>query len=116
MQVLNAHRAPITALAVTSDGKTLASAAAGEAVRTWELETGKNLRLLEGGAAPLLFWDEANLVTGGLGGPLQVWDVVGGQVRRTLRGHGAEVNALIRAGQALISASDDGTIKFWELK
>lgn len=115
-QALHGHRAAITALAISPDGKMLASAAAGEPIRTWELESGKNLRLLEGGAGPLLFWDETTLLTGGQGGPIQVWDLADGRVRRTLRGHGAEFHALLRAGDTLVSAGDDGTIKLWELK
>src|SRR5207253_9356635 len=72
------HTAEVRAVAVSPDGKTLATAGDDRTVRLWELETGQLLRTLEGHGAQvrsLAFCpDGKTLASGGWDGSVKLWD------------------------------------------
>ena len=46
---------------------------------------------------------------------MRLWDVLTGQERVTMTGHGGPVNvvAFSKDGRILVTGSDDGTVKLW---
>jgi len=116
-------------LAVSSDGRMALSGthphnspyAGALALRLWDLETGKLIRVLPRPGALTLTGafspDGHYLATGSVEGPVKIWDVSSGQVVSTLTGHRLMVHSLAwtRDGSSLYSASGDGTVRQWEI-
>jgi WD40 repeat protein len=72
------HREPVTCLAFSPDGKTLASGSADQSVRVWEAATGKELGRLTGLPGPLASLafsaDGRGVVIGLPGGAVCLWE------------------------------------------
>jgi WD40 repeat protein len=127
---LEGHTGGITSLAWSADGKTLASAGAGldahgksrVEVKLWDTITGRERVPLKGQNNPVfaVAWS-ANGRTLALAGPpdrtIKLRDVATGQERATLKGHNGPVLAVAWSadGRTLASASEDGTIKLWDV-
>jgi WD40 repeat protein len=111
-------------LAITPDGKILASAGAADdagVLRVWDVATDKRLmewRGHEQGVPTIaLSPDGRTLVSGSIDKTVKVWDVANGKERFTLAGHTKEVLAIAMSpdGKTLISGSVDGTVVVWDL-
>ena len=124
----------VVAVACTPDGRRLA--AYDDRMRIWDLGLGRTQpfaveRDLSGfaeldheGVLSLAFsHDGQRLAAGGGGGVrggagiLRVWDLETGNPVRALEGHDDTVRAVLwdSEGLRLLSASDDGTVKLWDL-
>jgi serine/threonine protein kinase/WD40 repeat protein len=116
----------VCALALTQDGKVLASGAGFDepTIRLWEVASGREIGRLEGHragwVADLLFWpDGKTLASAGADQTIRLWDVsdpCNGRLVRTLRGHTAEVwrIALLPDHKTLISGAKDGSVCIWD--
>lgn len=115
---LDAHRGWLRALAVSSDGKTLASCGNDRKVRLWSLPDLKPLRTLEGHdwhVYNIAFHPEGkSLVSADLRGVLREWDLSSFAIRRTLdasvlykydQGFGADIG-----GVRSMAFSSDGKL------
>ncbi len=56
-------------------------------------------------------------ITGNSNGSISVWNLATGGLRKTWKGHDSSINAIAVSpnGQILATASDDGSIKLWDL-
>jgi WD40 repeat protein len=121
----------VTALAVTADGKTLASAsgvydrkaerwAEGE-IKIWNLKTGELITTWRGHTklitSVVFLPDGKTLVSAGEDKDIIIWDAEQGQEKRTLRGQSGAITALAQTpdGKTLASGSSDRTIRLWDL-
>jgi WD40 repeat protein/tetratricopeptide (TPR) repeat protein len=134
----------VRSVAFSPDGRLLA-AANGSPLETetdgeiyvWEAATGREIRVLRGHhwcINCVAFSPDGRLLAFGSGRPLaflmgmgrkaepapgelKIWDVASGQEVRTLRGHGAGVNGVAFSpdGGRLVSASDDHSVKIWNV-
>jgi WD40 repeat protein/serine/threonine protein kinase len=111
----------ITALALSPDGKTLASSCHDESnIRLWDVATGQPIGQLEGHSSwvsPIVFWpDGKKLVSGGGDQTIRIWDLASRQCLDVLRGHRLEVwgLALLPDDKTLVSGCKDGTVCFWD--
>jgi WD40 repeat protein len=111
-----AHADTIFDLAVSSDGKLLATAGGDKLVKLWKLETHREIAKLEGHTAQVLALafdpTSAQLVTGGVDQQLKVWDVKTREKINTLGTQTATITALSwsAAGPSVIAATDAGSL------
>jgi WD40 repeat protein len=103
------------------DGKTLASGSDDKTIKLWNLETGKEIRTLQGhdnfvnsvSFSP----DGKTLASGSDDKTIKLWNLETGKEIYTLQGHDNSVNSVSFSpdGKTLASGSWDKTIKLWNL-
>jgi WD40 repeat protein len=109
-------------LAVSPDGRRLATSYDGITVTLWEVESGRETARWTAGAAAstyLVFSPDGRfLVHAGADHAIRVWDVDANQEVQALRGHAGRVLGLAfhPKGQLLASAAGDRTVRVWELE
>ena len=119
---LDGHTGTISNLAFSPDGKTLVSVGR-DAIRFWDVETGKQKADLELANAICATYspDGKTLVLAGgmdTAGQIVLWDVAKGQRRTALRGHTGRVNcvAFRSDGKVLATGSSDRTVRLWSME
>ncbi len=114
---------PARGLAVSADGRLLASA--GMETRVWDISRGSFVEKLvlrcdgENGPAFVQFSpDGSQLAVNGLDGVICVWDVLTGRRLATLDGQSGMVWQLAYHpnGKILAAASDDGKVRLWDIE
>lgn len=115
------HSAPITCLAYSPDGKTLATGSLDATVRLWEADGGQLRAVLQGHAAGVyqLAWspDGLTLATGSGDRTARLWDTRTARSLPPLEGHALGVTALAFSpdGGLLATGSDD-TVWLWDAR
>jgi WD40 repeat protein len=119
------HGAGVVDLAVSADGKWLATAGADKLVRVWSAENGSGapkpqLGPLAGPVGRVAFTPDSQRVVGSTAAApeVQVFHLASGLVEQTFAEHAAGVNVLAIVGSAqslAISASADGPPRVWPL-
>ncbi|MBL8913848.1 MAG: serine/threonine protein kinase [Archangium sp.] len=109
-QVLKGHAQLVKGLAFAADGS-LVSAAADGTVRRWRNGVGE---VLLGGRAPMMSIAACGslVIAGERNGSIHV---LGGAEPRVLEGHRDAVESLLCEGDRVVSASDDGQVRVWDL-
>ncbi|HEY9627623.1 MAG TPA: caspase family protein [Coleofasciculaceae cyanobacterium] len=118
--VLKGHTEIIHAIAMSPDGKTLATGSADKTIKLWDVQTGTLLQTLVGHAGVL--WsmsfhpDGQVLASGGGDSTIRLWDLNSGQLLRTISGHKDRLFPVVFSpdGKTLASGSKDTTIKIWD--
>jgi hypothetical protein len=111
----------VTALAVTPDGKILASGSVDKTVKLWSLPEGKLLATLEGHQNSVFSLavtpDGKLLASGSYDATVKLWSLPKGKLLATLKGHRGSVYALAVTpdGKILASGSIDNTVNLWNL-
>ena len=111
-----AHADTIFDLAVSSDGKLLATAGGDKLVKIWDLATQQELAKLEGHTAQVFALafnpDATQLVSGGADQQLKVWDVKTRERINTLGQHSAAITsrAWSSVGPTIVAATDVGVV------
>ncbi len=121
VQTWQEHSGAITNLAISQDGKTLASSSTDHTVKLWNLRTNKVFCTLTEHTAWVLSIafssDGQVLASAGEDQTINLWHLKTGSLIRTLAGHTQTIStvAFNPNRQTLISASQDGAIKVWNL-
>ncbi|MGF1524378.1 MAG: WD40 repeat domain-containing protein [Leptolyngbyaceae cyanobacterium] len=112
----------IYAVAVSPNGKVLATGSYNGKIYLWNLETQSLLYILPGhtdAVETLAFAQDSQvLLSGSWDNDIKVWDLTKETpVSKTLQGHIDDVQAISISidGQTLVSGSYDGTVKVWDL-
>lgn len=110
----------ITSLAFSSDGKILAAGRVG-GIDIWDLKTNQllhDIKIDSGAQMIALSPDGQEIISGSReDNRVNVWNIKTGTRSRSLIGHtgGTEAIALSSNGKTLVTASNDDTIKVWDL-
>ena len=121
VQTWQEHSGGITNMAISPDGKTLASSSTDNTVKLWNLRTNKVFCTLTEHTASVLSIafspDGQVLASAGEDQTINLWHLKTGSLIRTLTGHTQAIAtvAFNPNRQTLISASQDGAIKVWNL-
>jgi hypothetical protein len=120
-KTVKAHTDLINVLAVSPDGKFIASAGEDKTVKLWSLPGGKLLKTLQGHTDSVyglaVSPDGKILASTGKDKTIKLWTLPEGVLLKTLQGHADSVYVLAVSpdGKILASASGDKTIKLWSL-
>lgn len=108
-------------IAISPDGRWLATGFLYEGIRMWEVDTGIPVQTLKGHAASInsiaFSPDSLLLASASRDRSIKLWDAQSGVEVRELRGHDGEVTAVAFSpdGQWLASASSDRTVRIWRV-
>jgi hypothetical protein len=108
-------------VAVSADGRSLATAGSDRVIRVWEIASARQRRQLEvrhGDLGAVAFSpDGRSLAAGGADGTVGVWDLATGEECRRFTGLRGPVRALAFTpdGRRLSSGSDDTTALVWDV-
>jgi WD40 repeat protein len=114
-QVLRGHHGPIRALAFLGDR--LASASDDRSVRLWDKASGECTRVLtghQGAVQALIALGDGRLASADSQDLVYIWDLTRHSAEEVREPFGM-TNALSVAGNQLLSAFEDGTVRVWEL-
>ena len=115
----------MTSVVYSPCGKRIASSSTDRTVRIWDAATGEAIGSPlavddagNGGVRIVCFSPKDNVIAAGChNGNIYLVDAQAGEVKSSLDGHGAPVTQLeFRDATTLVSASDDGTTRFWDVE
>jgi eukaryotic-like serine/threonine-protein kinase len=118
--VLRWHSRPVWAIALSPDGRSLASGSQDGALSLWDAATGRALAIPRGHAHTVnqvqFSPDGRRIASASYDGTARLWDAATGGEIRVLRGHTAPVLwiAFSRDGRRLVSGSEDRTLRLWD--
>jgi WD40 repeat protein len=129
LQTIAAHYLPVLSLAFSPDGRYLASGSLDKTAKIWDTQTWECWQTLNGhqswvlsvafSPTPVadLTHNSYQLIGAGCDREIQRWDLATGKCLQTYTGHTNWIWSIAYSpdGQTIASASEDETIKIWEL-
>ena len=108
-------------LAVTNDGKTLASGSFDKTIKLWDTSTGECLQTLQGHTDRIksvsISQNNKMVASGSDDTTVKIWDISTGKCLQTLQEHESLIRSVVfnQESTIVVSGSYDGTIKIWEI-
>ncbi|MBD2042199.1 serine/threonine-protein kinase [Microcoleus sp. FACHB-672] len=122
VHTLAGHTNYVIGVAISPDGRTLASCSYDKTIKVWHLGNGQLLGTLNAHAAWVsslaISPDGKTLVSGSLDNTIKLWELGSGNLRTTLTGHSGYIISLAISpdGKTLASGCFDNTIRLWHLE
>ncbi|KAK8029293.1 hypothetical protein PG991_006349 [Apiospora marii] len=122
LQALEGHRAGVSVVAFSPDGRLLASGSLDNTVRVWNLLTGTHLQTLEGHSSSIsavAFSPSGHeLASGSYDNTVKIWNVRNGHLLQTLQGHSGYIAGVAFSpdSELLASGSFDSSLRLWNAK
>jgi WD40 repeat protein len=119
--VLTIEADGVNSIALSPDGKWLATGSYDKTAKIWDTKSGKIAMIFAGHQEPILSVafspDGKWLATGSRDKTAKIWDMQSGKIAFTLEGHQRDVScvAISPDSKWLATGSVDGTVKIWEL-
>jgi WD40 repeat protein len=109
---------PVISLAVTADGRTLATGNYGSTITLWDLRTQSPSVLDEHrGRVNSLVMSGDRLISGSGDGSVRVWDIANGYEVQEPLVAGGRVLSLAAAGNSTVAAGySDGSVRIWDMQ
>ncbi|MBL7814828.1 MAG: caspase family protein [Saprospiraceae bacterium] len=113
--------AGILAVAISADGKRIATGGGDSKAVIWDAQTGRFLQECEGHGSSISSLafnaDGSKILTGSYDNTAKLWDTRSGKILREFNGHTGFVNsvALSADGTKAFTASSDSTVKVWDI-
>jgi serine/threonine protein kinase len=121
LQEMPGHTGVVWFVAFHPHGRLLASSGADATIRIWNVDTGKEVKTIDGPPASQMWSavfspDGKQLFSGGDDGVGRIWNVETGELIRTCEKHGKTINWVAWApdGSLVYSAGWDGTLRGWD--
>jgi serine/threonine protein kinase len=115
---LKGHIGPVTALAYTEDGSSIATAGQDARLKLWNAASGNLVRTIEldDGPATALAMTGTRVLTGHASGQIVLWDIERAEKISTFKRNEAEVWSLVFAGRPdrFAAASHDWKVALWD--
>ncbi len=123
MRLVEGHKQPVEALALTADGTTLLSASSDYSVGIWDAINGTLKTALQGHRAEVnalaISRDNRQAASASNDGSVKLWDIASGKCLKTFeKEHSAEALTAVRFmpdGRALFAGGRDGSVSLWSL-
>lgn len=121
-RTIAAHSSWVKALAISPNGKILASGSNDKTIRLWNLKDGNRIRTIEGhtgGINAIAFRPDGKILASGSDDQtIRLWGSETGSRQLNIAGHEGAVYSLVFSpdGQTLASGGKDGLIRFWNLQ
>ncbi|HZO13699.1 MAG TPA: protein kinase [Polyangiaceae bacterium] len=121
VRLLRGHRDQVVGVAMTPDGRRIATSSLDGTIRIWDVTRGTLERVLEAdksGMHGVAFGDGGKLLAaGGYDHTVRVWNLEGDKPPRVLRGHEAAVRGVAFSPDARLvaSAGTDRVVRVWDL-
>jgi len=118
---LTGHKGLVCSVAVSPDGKWVASGSVDKTVKIWDLETGECRATLKGHTGVVnsvaITPDGKRILSGSYDKSVRVWDAASGREVAKLEGHtgGLWTIVALRDNAHALSSSVDDTLRLWEL-
>lgn len=122
LNTLTGHSKEVYSIAISPDGKILASGSYDNTIQLWNLPNGKPLRTLSGHTEKVksvaFSPDGQILASSSVDKTINLWNIRTGELLKTFTGHSSFVLSVAFSpdGQMLASSSADKTIKLWNLR
>ena len=121
IQTLKGHTRSVLSVAVTPDGKKAVSGSWDNALKVWDLESGREVQTLQGHTlsvnAVAVTPDGKRAVSGSDDNTLKVWDLESGRIMIEFAGDGAITSiGLSPDGRIIIAGEASGRVHFLRLE